>query len=53
MTPMARRNRVRQHPRTGHRDRHGVAEARKTLDTAYRWLEDAVTERRVGDRPQL
>jgi len=28
-----------------HRDRHGVAEARKTLDTAYRWLEDAVTER--------
>src|SRR5205823_14230843 len=28
-----------------HRDRQGVAEARKTLDTAYRWLEDAVTER--------
>src|SRR5207244_12797563 len=28
-----------------HRDRQGVAEARKTRDTAYRWLEDAVTER--------
>jgi glutathione S-transferase len=25
-----------------HRDRQGVAEARHTLDTAYRWLEDAV-----------
>ncbi len=25
-----------------HRDRHGVAEARKLLDTAYRWLDGAV-----------
>src|SRR3989442_2231792 len=31
-----------------HRDRHGVAEARKTLDTAYRWLEDAVAERELA-----
>jgi glutathione S-transferase len=27
------------------RDRHGVAEARKVLDTAYRWLDDAMTGR--------
>ena len=27
------------------RDRQGVAEARETLDTAYRWLDDAMTER--------
>src|SRR5205809_5172390 len=26
-----------------HRDPQGVAEARKTLDTAYRWLENAMT----------
>ena len=28
-----------------HRDHYGVAEARKTLDTAYLWLEDAMTGR--------
>ena len=28
-----------------HRDRQGVAEARETLDTAYRWLDDAMTKR--------
>ena len=27
------------------RDRHGVAAARETLDAAYRWLDDAMTER--------
>jgi glutathione S-transferase len=27
------------------RDRQGVAEARATLDTAYRWLDDTMTER--------
>jgi glutathione S-transferase len=27
------------------RDRHGVAEARQLLDTAYRWLDDAMTGR--------
>src|SRR5207244_8633834 len=27
------------------RDRQGVAEARATLDAAYRWLNDAMTER--------
>ncbi len=29
----------------GDRDPSGVADARKTLDTAYRWLEDAMKER--------
>ena len=29
----------------GDRDRYGVAEARETLDTAYRWLDDAMRER--------
>ena len=28
-----------------HRDRQGVAEAREMLDTAYRWLDDAMTGR--------
>jgi glutathione S-transferase len=28
-----------------HRDRQGVAEARQMLDTAYRWLDDAMAER--------
>src|SRR5207244_12371992 len=34
-----------------HRDRHGVAEAREMLDTAYRWLDDAMTGRQwaAGD----
>ena len=34
-----------------HRDRQGVAEAREMLDTAYRWLDDAVTGRKwaAGD----
>jgi len=27
------------------RDRHGVAEARQMLDTAYRWLDEAMTDR--------
>ena len=29
-----------------HRDRRGVAEAREMLDTAYRWLDDAMTGRK-------
>jgi len=34
-----------------HRDRQGVAEAREMLDTAYRWLDDAMTGRKwaAGD----
>ena len=36
---------------TGNRDRHGVAEAREMLDTAYRWLDDAIAGRQwaAGD----
>jgi glutathione S-transferase len=28
-----------------HRDGYGVADARQTLDTAYRWLDDTLAER--------